>query len=316
MRKINALMAMANPTPETLEILSPLASSVDARFLEKGQTIGDVIEDVEVLYGLISPSDLKKAKALRWVQTHSTGVDEMLYPEFKNNDMLLTGLGSAITTTVAEHAVTLLLSLMRNIHRQRDLMKEKKWQIVTGVEISGSSICVLGFGKIGRAVASRLQGFETSLTAVDVTPENQPAYVDRFISRDELDQHLGEFDALVCCLPATTQTEGFMSAERFGKMKSGSYFVNISRGQIVDQEALLDALRQHHLAGAGLDVTNPEPLPPEHPLWEEPNLILTPHSAGFSQNLNKRKIGWFAQNLQRYLKDQPLRGLVDKQREW
>jgi phosphoglycerate dehydrogenase-like enzyme len=257
---------------------------------------------------------LPNADRLRWIQLNSTGADVMMYDSFANSGIALTTLGGAITTTVAEHALALLLSLTRNLHVQRDLQREKKWEVACGVELSRLTLGLIGFGRIGRAIASRARVFGMEIVAIDAKPADRPDYVDELWGPDRLPDLLRRSHALICSVPKTSETVHMLSREQLESMTPGSYLINVGRGGVIDEDALVQALRSGHLAGAALDVTEVEPLPAHSPLWHEPKLLLTPHSARFSRDLREKKIRWFADNLSRYIKGESLQGRVDPRR--
>ncbi len=310
------LVTRTRQTPDIEALLADFPDDVEIRFLQSGELLDDRIAGVEVLYGQIDEPALRRADALRWVQHQSTGVDANLYPAFIDSDVILTSLGGAITSTVAEHAVAVLLALARNLHRQRDLMAARQWQAVPPTELAGLTLGILGLGRIGQGVARRAAPFEMRILALDPLPVDCPPEVEACWPLERLPEFLGTVDAVVVCCPSTPQTRHLIGTEQLAQMRPGSYLVNISRGDLIDPDALLESLRGGHLAGAGLDVTEPEPLPADSPLWSEPNLLLTPHSAGYSQNVHTRKIRWFADNLRRYLAGEPLLAVVDKRRGW
>jgi len=267
-----------------------------------------------VLYGPLTEKNFPKADSLRWVQLNSTGADAMLYEAFIKSGIKLTTLGGAITDTVAEHALVLLFALARNVHLQRDLQRERIWRPLTGTEIGGMKLGILGFGRIGRAIAARAHGFGMEIMAVDANPVNKPDFVRTLWGLDRVPDLLRQSNALVCTVPKTPATSRMISAEQLQLMPCGSFIVNIGRGGVIDEGALVEAVRSGQLAGVGLDVTEVEPLPSDSPLWNEPNILLTPHSAGFTKKLREKKTRWFTDNLRRYIKGEPLQGLVDPAR--
>jgi len=309
--KIKTLVTLFRGKDWGADLHSEVPPEIDLTFLEPGQTLSDHLDGVEVLYGVIAEKDLPKAEALRWVQLNSTGADSMMYPAFLDSGIQLTCLGGAITGTVAEHALTMLFALARNLHLQRDLQHEKKWQVVCGCEISGMTLGILGFGRIGRAIASRARGFDMDIIAVDPYPTEKPDFVRALWGVDRLPDLLQQSNAVICAVPKTPSTYRMISADQLNMMPRGSFIVNIARGGVIDEDALVEAVRSGQIAGAGIDVTDVEPCPADSPLWDEPGILLTPHSAGFSKDLKEKKIGWFIGNLKRYVAGEPLQGLVD-----
>ena len=274
------------------------------------------MEDIEVLYGSIEEKDLAKAKKLRWVQTNSTGVEQVMYPAFQNSDIILTNAGKSITTVVADHSVTMFLALARNIHHQRDLMKEHKWEIIRGRDIGNMILGILGYGNIGKAIAVRARPFVKALYVLDVKDIPVKGKIDKSFGLDMLHAFLGECDAVICSLPLTPRSMNLISDKEFDSMKNDSYFINISRGEIVDESALLKALQLKKIAGAGIDVLEKEPCPPDSPLWDEANLLITPHSAGFCETLEQRKMQQFTENFMHYVKRGRIPMSLNKTRGW
>jgi phosphoglycerate dehydrogenase-like enzyme len=289
-------------------------AGVELHFLEPHQKLSEHLSGVEVLYGPVPEEDLPKADSLRWIQLNSTGADAMLYEAFIKSGIKLTTLGGAITDTVAEQALVLLFALARNVHLQRDLQREKTWRPLTGTEIGGMKLGILGFGRIGRAIAARARGFGMEILAVDAAPAGKPDYVSDLWGLDRVPDLFRQSNAVICAVPKTPATSRMISAEQLALMARGSFIVNVGRGGVIDEGALVAAVRSGHLGGVGLDVTEVEPLPTDSPLWNEPNILLTAHSAGFTKNLREKKTRWFADNLARYLKGEPLQGLVDPAR--
>jgi D-2-hydroxyacid dehydrogenase (NADP+) len=314
-RKVKTLIKVIPPSSPVLQVLSEIEPYSEIIFFDK-ETDEHLIEDIEVLYGNISENDLKRAKKLKWVQTNSTGVEQMMYPAFMKSDIILTNTGRSITTVVADHAVTLFLSLARNIHHQRDLMKEHKWEIICGRDIGNMTLGILGYGKIGREIAKRARPFVKHLYALDINILPVEETIDKIFPPEMLHSFLGECDGIICSLPLTPLSENLISQREFDSMKNDSYFINISRGEIVSEIALLNALRSKKLAGAAIDVLEEEPCLPGNPLWDEPDLLITPHCAGYCETLEQRKMQQFVENFKHYLRSGTIPMSLDKIRGW
>jgi D-2-hydroxyacid dehydrogenase (NADP+) len=315
-KKVKTLITIIPPTGEVRNVLSELDAFADIRFLSSHEKLSEYVEDIEVLYGNIDEDNLAKAKKLKWVQTNSTGVEQVMYPAFRNSGIILTNTGRSITSVVASHAVTMFLALARNIHHQRDLMRAHKWEIIVGKDIGNMTLGILGYGKIGREIASRVSPFVREVFVMDINKIPETGIVNKSFTLDKLHIFLGECDALICSLPLTPDSMNLISDREFECMRNGSYLVNISRGEIVNQNALLNALRSEKLAGAGIDVLEIEPCPPESPLWDESNLLLTPHSAGYCENLELRKMRQFVENFRHYLNSGNIPMSLDKSQGW
>jgi phosphoglycerate dehydrogenase-like enzyme len=300
--------------PEIEAMLSDAPPGVEVHFLPHGEPLREHIADVDILFGGIGEDVIPEATALRWVHQPHAGVEGFMYPAFKASDVILTNCRGLYGTQIAEHAFALLLSLTRQIPAQLEFMKTKHWERVPCIELSGMTMGILGLGGIGRAIAARARPFEFEIVAADVEPIDKPDTVSELFGLDELATFLAQTNILMVCCPSTPETHKLLSHAQFDQMPNGSYIVNVSRGKVVDEEALIVALRSGKLAGAGLDVTYTEPCPPENPLWEQENVILTSHSAGASQHIRRRAMQLFIDNLHRYVAGEPLVNVVDKQK--
>lgn len=300
--------------PDIEAMLSEVPTGVEVRFLPHGEPLGDHIADVEILFGHIGEDAMQAATALRWVHQPHAGVEGFMYPAFKESGIMLTNCRGLYGTQIAEHAFALLLSLTRQIPAQLEFMKTKHWERLPCIELAGMTMGILGLGGIGKAIATRARAFEFDVIAIDAEPVEKPDTVSELFGLDALMDFLAKTHILVVCCPITSETHKLLSHAQFNQMPDASYVVNISRGKVIDEEALLAALRSGKLAGAGLDVTYTEPCPPENSLWEQPNVILTSHSAGASQHIRRRAMQLFIDNLHRYVAGEPLINLVDKQK--
>ena len=308
------VLISSRPEPEVEAMLQDAPPEVEIHFLPPEEKLGDYISDVEILYGQVSEADFPQAKSLRWVQQPYVGVEGSMYPAFKESDVILVNSRVLYGPQIAEHAFALLLSLTRRITIQRDFMKEKRWEWMPCIELAGMTMGILGLGGIGRAIATRAKAFEFTVIAADPEPMEKPDTVDQLGKLDWLPEFVSRSDVLVVCCPITPQTHKLLSQEQFDLMPEGSYLINVSRGKVVDEDALIAALDSGKLAGAGLDVTYTEPCPPDSPLWTNPNVILASHTAGSSQNISKRAMRLFIDNLHRDVRGESLVNVVDKQK--
>ena len=298
--------------PEIEAMLSDVPTGVEVRFLPHGEPLRHHIADIEVLFGHIGEDAMSNATALRWAHQPHAGVEGFMYPAFKSSDVILTNCRGLYGTQIAEHAFALLLSLTRQIPAQLAFMKTKHWERLPCIELAGMTMGILGLGGIGKAIARRARAFEFDVVAADVEQITKPDTVSELFDLDGLMAFLSKSNILVVCCPSTPETHKLLSDAQFNQMPDDSYVVNISRGKVIDEDALVAALQREKLAGAGLDVTYTEPCPPESPLWEQPNVILTSHSAGASQHIRRRAMQLFIDNLHRYVGGEPLVNLVDK----
>lgn len=274
-------------------------------------------EDVDwaqVILGNVPAAMLHGSPALEWLQTNSAGVEAYIRPGVLAGDTLLTNATGAYGLAIAEHMLGMLLELFKKLELYRDAQKSGAWQSQGAVKaVYGSTVLVLGMGDIGGEFAARCKALGAKVIGVRRSPRPCPEYADEVHLLGDLDSLLPQADVVAITLPGTGATRGLMSRERLAKMKEGAVLLNVGRGFIVDTEALCDALERGHLSGAGVDVTDPEPLPPTHRLWNIPTAVVTPHISGFYhlRETHERIVGIFLENLRHFQAGEPLRNLVD-----
>lgn len=274
-------------------------------------------EDVDwaqVILGNVPAAMLHGSPALEWLQTNSAGVEPYIRPGALAGDTLLTNATGAYGLAIAEHMLGMLLELFKKLELYRDAQKSGAWQSQGAVKaVYGSTVLVLGMGDIGGEFAARCKALGAKVIGVRRSPRPCPEYADEVHLLEDLDSLLPQADVVAITLPGTDATRGLMSRERLAKMKEGAVLLNVGRGFIVDTEALCDALERGHLSGAGVDVTDPEPLPPTHRLWNIPTAVVTPHISGFYhlRETHERIVGIFLENLRHFQAGEPLRNLVD-----
>ncbi len=255
------------------------------------------------------------APKLRWVQTNSAGVERFV-GELRNRPVTLTNCRIIQGPNIADHAMALLLGLTREIPRAVTMMAREEWGRgqLRLVELSGKTAVIVGVGGIGMQIAQRAHAF--GMTVIGVDPRDLPYtfFWKKVVRPDRLDEVLPQADVLFLAAPLTAETRGMIGERQFNLLKKDSYFVAVSRGGLYQTPALVQALDSRHLAGAGLDVTDPEPLPKGHPLWKFDNVIITPHSAGGSDEVGKRRMELYKENLRRFAAGEPLLHIVDKEK--
>lgn len=270
-----------------------------------------------VVFGSPRLEWLADATALRWLHLPSAGADRYVTdPTLAARGVVLTNSTGVYGIPISEHVFALLLALTRQIHQNVRNQARATWQRTPGIgELFGRTMGILGLGDIGTEVAKRAHAFGMRVLAVKrrITTADAHPFVERLFGPDGIDTVIAESDYLVLCLPGTPAVQNVLSAERISRMKRGSVVVNIGRGRLIDEPALIEALKSGHLAGAGLDVFVQEPLPPTSPLWGLPNVIITPHQAGTSPEHVTRATAIFCDNLRRFMSGQPLHNLVDRE---
>lgn len=268
-------------------------------------------DEADIIAGSVPPEVLERARRLKWVHSWAAGPDTQLYPEFISHPAVLTSSAGNGAVPLAEHAMMLMLMLNRNALRWIDSQRARKWERFTHGELKGSTVGIIGAGHSGSDLALKAKAFH--MRVLGLRRSDRPAAnFDRFYRREELHEFLAESDFVVVTAPLTPETKGMLDEAAFRAMKPSAHFVCFSRGGIADDEALLRALREGWIAGAGIDAHGVEPLPPDSPFWDAPNTIVTPHNGATSRQTRQRGYAIFADNLRRYLAGQPLVNVVDK----
>ena len=276
-------------------------------------------DEADVLVGFCDPEVVSAATNLVWVQVYWAGVERCLANEkIRNGRVLLTNMQKMSSSMIGEHAIAMTLSLTRGLPQFARAMPAGIWDRGMASDIGmqslqGRTMLVVGLGGIGKQVARRANALGMRVLATRNSSREGPDYVDYVGLADELGELAGEADVIVNALPLTSATEGLFDRELFARMQAGAYFINVGRGKTVVTNDLLAALESGRLAGAGLDVTDPEPLPADHPLWQRPDVIITPHVAGFGGSRRWHAM-LVAENIRRYLAGDALLNEVDPAR--
>ncbi|MCH8205562.1 MAG: D-2-hydroxyacid dehydrogenase [Chloroflexi bacterium] len=275
------------------------------------------IADADVFFGRPTREVFLAADRLRWVQWMGTGIDEISsVSELIDSDVVLTNMPGAHAAAMADHALGMIVALA---HRGRELwedQRQRRWDTAKYdgrmVELSGSTMGILALGDIGRAVARRADAFGMEVYAVDIRPTHRPPEVKEVWGEDRLDDLLGISDWFVVTVPLTSKSRGMLDRRRLGLLKPGGYLIVMSRGGIVDEGALLEGLRAGRIAGAGLDVFDQEPLPPENPFWDMTNVVISPHISALTPEMWEGRRQIFKENLKRFLANEPFLYVCDK----
>jgi phosphoglycerate dehydrogenase-like enzyme len=331
--KINILITLPL-ADELLAQITQVSDRFEVTLLparEASEVPADAWEAVEVLYTMYALPQPEQAPKLKWVQSYLAGVDKIIDEEiFKKEGIQLTTTSGANASQVAEHALTMMMALGHQLPEVFDLQRRAEWMTNKGAayvprELRGSTVGIIGYGSIGRQIARLLHNFGASVLATkrDVkqpedhgyTPENMGDrdgdYFTRLYPPQAIRSMVRECDFVVVTVPLTRRTQEILGAAEIGSMKPGAFLVDVSRGGVVDHTALVAALTENLLGGAALDVFPQEPLPTDHPLWTLPNVIITPHVAGFSPEYNARANELLVENLYRYVANDPLLNPVD-----
>ncbi len=302
--------------PEIQQIVSQ-GKNVQMTVAASADELNRLLPEVDVIFGSINAEMLAKAKNLRWLQATEAGVDKLLFPELVKSDVVVTNMARMFAPAISETAIGMLLSLTRGLVKYYfPQFQKRSWNPERNlVEVDGMTMGVVGMGGLGSFTAMRAHyGFGMRILATDAKPMVKPIFVDTLREPGWFMEMVPQVDVLVSAAPSTKETQGMFNERVFRAMKKTAYFIGISRGTLVDEPALVRALNEGWIAGAGLDVTRQEPLPASHPFWDCPNLILTCHTAGFSPQRRLRLMGLLADNVRRYSSGLPLLNVVDKQR--
>jgi phosphoglycerate dehydrogenase-like enzyme len=296
---------------------------LDVVQLNSHENVEKHIADVEIMFGIaIRPQQFHAARKLRWIHSQSAAVNELMFPELMNSDVIITNARDVHGPVVAEQVTAMIFALARQIpaavrFQQKHLWgQEAIWRGRTRPrEIAGATLGLVGLGSIGQNVAKCASALGMRVIAVREHPEREkPPYVDEVLHSAKLSDLLARSDYVVLSTPVTPETTGMIGSRQLAAMKADACLINVGRGPLINEAALIDALRQHKIGGASLDVFDQEPLPKDSPLWDLEDLLITPHTAGMSAKMWERHYELFSENLRRYFSGQPLLGLVDKQK--
>jgi len=274
------------------------------------------LPDTDILFGRVHADLFSLAKRLRLYHSIGAGVDNILNTELANSDVPLASEKGDVGIHLSEHAFALLLGLTRGLHtaiRTPDYGQREPIRVHQR-ELYEQTMGIVGFGGTGRAVAKRAVAFGMRVLGVDIEPVDPEPGVEAIWTPDRLPDLLGASDVVVIALPLTKATHHLFTRERFAQMQRHAILINVTRGEIIRGEDVLAAVNEGLIWGAGLDVTDPEPLPKDHPLWRHPRVIVTPHTAGGSPRRAGRVIATFCENLRRLGDGRPLVALIDKQK--
>jgi phosphoglycerate dehydrogenase-like enzyme len=281
------------------------------------------LQETEIIFTIsLRAEQFAIARKLRWIHSASAAVHQFLFPELVNSEVVLTNSREVHGPVVAEHVMALIFALAKKIPQAAVLQTKSVWgqeMIADDTprlrELAGATLGLIGVGSIGGRVAQMASAVGMRVIAVrEHVEKGKPEGVEQVFARSALDEMLRQSDFVVLGAPLLTETRALMNADRLAAMKPDAYLINVGRGPLVDETALIEALRNRRIGGAALDVFEREPLPAESPLWNVEKLLITPHTAGLTDKLWQRQYDLFSDNLRRYLAGQPLRFVVDKRR--
>jgi phosphoglycerate dehydrogenase-like enzyme len=301
--------ALARDFPEVRVESPPTRAEADA-----------LLPESDIVFGwAVRKANFGQASRLRWVHVAAASVAPLMFPELIESPVIVTNGRGTHSEAMAEHTIGVLLMFVRKLHLARDAQNRRTWLAESlwrdpppFGRLSGATLGLVGFGSIGRAIATKARALGMRVLAVRRRPAADPAPADEQWGVDRLSELLERADWVVLAPPLTAETRGMIGREQIARMKPTATLVNLGRGSLVDEPALIAALAEGRLAGAALDVFQQEPLPESSPLWTMPNVILTPHVSGFGPAYWDRVTELFRRNLRAFLDGRPLENVVDK----
>jgi D-2-hydroxyacid dehydrogenase (NADP+) len=311
---------VAYNNPDLVEKLRETGPEVKIVPVTPSDVMNEIV-DADAFVGEITSAQVRAAKNLKWVAIMSAGVERVLFPadgsdDLRRSNIILTNNKIVQGPEIADHALAMLLMLSRNLYVLYRNDQQQVWdpRSFHGIELRGKTAVVVGVGGVGSQIALRANAFGMKVIGVD--PEDKPflPFIDRLVKPDQLDEVIPLADVVFLSVPDTPKSHKMIGERQFQLMKKNTYFIAVSRGGVYEMPALVKALDEKRLAGAGVDVTDPEPLPKGHALWQFPNAIVTPHIAGRSDQDASRMVGTIVENARRFVAGKPMINVVDKQK--
>lgn len=290
--------------------------------LESNDRVPLEVEDTDIFIGYyLSPPDFLRGARLKWIHAPTAAVHQLMYPELVASSVRVTNSTGIHGPVVAEHALALVMALAKRIPQSMRYQMKKKWaqdqvwsELPHPREIAGGTVAVVGMGGIGSEFTRMAKALSMRVLAVRENPEKGTGGADAVYSSAQIDDVLPQADYVLLCAPLTPATRGIINASRLAKMKRDAYLVNVSRGPLIVEEDLIKALKQKRIGGAALDVFVQEPLPRRSAFWRLENVLITPHTASFTERLWERHYQLIVENMKRFLAGQLLMNEVDKRR--
>jgi phosphoglycerate dehydrogenase-like enzyme len=277
----------------------------------------EVLPDAEIIitFGRLDRDILTTCRSLKWVFSMSAGVEKLPLAELREMGVTVTNARGIHGPQIAEQTMGMIIAFSRGLNRCIRNQLQKKWEILHVGELTGETLCIIGAGSIGKEIARKAKAFDMKVIGLKRHPETLE-YFDLVWSIDNLHEALQQADYSVLITPLTDETYHLIGPAEFQAMKRSGIFINVSRGDTVDETALIEALQNGSIAGAGLDVFHEEPLPPDSPLWEMENVMITPHNAGLSPHYSDRIIDLFLASLSCYRQGKPMPNQIDLARKY
>lgn len=312
------ILSLVKLSEQQIELICQSYPDCDIRCI-RPKDLGDDLPDVDILLGYDAQMDLERflpqMPHLKWIHTYSAGIEKLLSNEsFSHSDILLTNSRGIHGIPMAEHVLGTMLASSRCLIEAWENQKAHTWKrLIAPDELFGKTAAIIGLGSIGREIAKHLKNMGMHIVAVKQKESTEP-FVDKLFSIDRLSDALSCADYVIVTLPLTPKTKKLFNLRTFNMMKEGAFFINVSRGDVVEESDLVETLAAKRLRGAALDVFTTEPLPEDSPLWSVPNLFITPHSSAISPMYLDRSLKIFRNNLQIFPQHMGMLNVVDKKR--
>ena len=302
-----------DPTESELARLHDLFPSIHLTIKEQDGYSAADLKRAHIIAGFPKVEDLRSAENLRWLQTPSAGVQQ--YAEkniYAHDHVILTSARGTYGRQISDHVIAMIIAHNHYLWTYRDQMKQKVWKRYFPLtDIWESTIVIIGFGDIGSNIARKAKALDMHVIVVRRQSGNIPEYVDEMYTQESLDELLYRADYLAVCTASTKETLNLLDSRRLSELKRGCCVINVARGNIIEEKALIENLESGHLGGAALDVTESEPLDVNSPLWTLPNVMITPHASGLSMSDSPQIVSLFERNLRLFLERKPLINMID-----
>lgn len=312
----NHILVMLPVTEKHKQLLQEVSPESVFEFTKPKTIQKEQVDKATIIIGNVSPKLIEGSQNLKWLQLNSAGTDGYLDEGVLPKGAMLTNATGAYGLAISEYMIGTLLLMMKKLDRYLVNQSQCQWKDEGTVSsIYGARILVVGMGDIGSEFAKKVHAMGASVVGVTRTQKECQPFVDKMITLNQIEEEIGQADVVVSSLPGSSSTYQIFNKGMFDKMKKGSFFVNVGRGNAVNSMDLVDALENEHLAGAALDVTDPEPLPEDHPLWKAKNVVITPHVSGFFHlpETFERVVRISVDNLRRFEAGEELQNIVDFQ---
>jgi D-2-hydroxyacid dehydrogenase (NADP+) len=280
------------------------------------------LPDTDIFIGaILRPEQFNRATRLKWIHSTAAGVSQLMYPELQNSGVVVTNPSGIFSPQMAEHTMGLMVALARNFPDSVRYQDRSQWaqnevssQPGPLTELNGQILLIVGYGSIGRELARRARAFDMRVWGVNRSGKGEATHTEKILPVAQLDDAIPEADYVVIAAPDTHETQHLIGAAQIAKMKRGARLINVGRGSLLDETALVHALKSGALRGAALDVTGTEPLASDSPLWKAPNLFITPHTSGVSDRLWQKETDLLMDLLERWFDGRDLFNVVDVKR--